>query len=203
MQLQKELKKRSIISFFCITFFASLFVLCLINISIVQIAKVHASSSTLSNKNLDHIKNPGVNEKKDLEVDMYPFYESESGKIIGQSVQSVSNNSPQIKQTIMENGIIKNVGNVTNVQTWVNTFKSPMVFFGVGKGIMSTGDGQIATWKGYDIGKSSNNSAITYHGITFFDTNSTGKMSFLKNLIGLHMTKVSGNKQSTKIWEWK
>ena len=92
----------------------------------------------------------------------------------------------------MENGIIKNVGNVTNVQTWVNTFKSPLVFFGVGKGIMSTGDGQIATWKGYDIGKSNNNSAITYHGITFFDTNSTGKLSFLKNLIGLHMTKVSG-----------
>ncbi len=138
-----------------------------------------------------------------MEINTNPFYESESGKIIGKSVQSVSNNSPQIKQTIMENGIIKNVGNVTNIQTWINTFKSPLVFFGVGKGVMSTSDGQIATWKEYDIGKSNNKSAVTYHGITFFDTNSTGKMSFLKIFIGLHVINVVGNKQFTKIWEWK
>lgn len=199
MQLQKELKKRSITSYFCIMLFA----LCLLDISIINTDRVQASSSALSKENSTNTKNTNNDEKKYLEINTNPFYESESGKIIDQSVQSVSNNSPQIKQTIMENGIIKNVGNVTNIQTWVNTFKSPLVFFGVGKGVMSTNDGQIAIWKGYDIGKSNNKNAVTYHGITFFDTNSTGKMSFLKNLIGLHVTKVVGNKQFTKIWEWK
>lgn len=202
MQLQKELKQSSITSFFCVIFFTSLFTLCLLDISILDIDKVHASSSRLSNENAANGKNIKDKEKNDLEINNNPFYESESGKIIGQSVQSVSNNSPQIKQTIMEDGIIKNIGNVTNVQTWVNTFKSPGIFFGTGKGVMTAEDGQIATWKGYDIGISNNKSTITYHGITFFDTNSTGKMSFLKNLIGLHMTKVVGNKQFTKIWEW-
>jgi hypothetical protein len=44
---------------------------------------------------------------------------------------------------------------------------------------------------------------ITYHDIIFFNTNSTGKLAFLKNLTGLHTSEGDGNKQTTKIWEWK
>ena len=28
-------------------------------------------------------------------------------------------------------------------------------------------------------------------------------LAFLKNLTGLHTSEVDGNKQTTKIWEWK
>ena len=62
---------------------------------------------------------------------------------------------PKIEQSIIENGALKGVGNVTNIETWTNTFKSPTIVYGVGQGIITTSDGQdMATWTGYDIGRS-------------------------------------------------
>jgi hypothetical protein len=61
----------------------------------------------------------------------------------------------------------------------------------------------MATWTGYGVGKSDINGVRTYHDIIFFNTNSTGKLAFLKNLTGLHTSEVDGNKQTSKIWEWK
>jgi hypothetical protein len=132
-----------------------------------------------------------------------PVCKSEVGKITGQRIVTTSNGIPQIEQSILEMGTIKGVGNVTNLQTWNDTFKSPGIFYGVGQGIMTSTDGQTANWIGYDIGRVNNNGVIIYHGITFFDTNSTGKLAFLKNLDGIHTTEVDCNNQTTKIWEWK
>jgi len=56
---------------------------------------------------------------------------------------------------------------------------------------------------GYDIGKAFSKGTIIYHGVTFFNANSTGKLSFLNNIEGLHVTEVNGSKQTTMIWEWK
>jgi hypothetical protein len=139
-----------------------------------------------------------------LAIEASPFYEAKVGKITGQRVVSSTNGgSPQIEQSIIENGTIKGVGNVTNLQTWTNTLRSPKIYYGIGQGIITTADGQdMATWTGYDIGRSNIGGVITYHGITFFNTNSTGKLAFLKNLEGLHITEVEGNKQVTRIWEW-
>ena len=134
-----------------------------------------------------------------------PFYESKDGKIIGQRIVSTGNGTtPQIEVSVIENGTIKGVGNVTNLGTWTNTFKSPRINYGVGQGVITTADGQdMATWTGYGVGKSNIKGVITYHDIILFNTNSTGKLAFLKNLIGLHTSEVDGNKQTVKIWEWK
>jgi len=69
------------------------------------------------------------------------------GKIIGQRIVSTANGTPQIEQSIVENGTIKGVGNVTNLQTWIDTFRSPRIY-GVGQGVITTADGQMATWGG-------------------------------------------------------
>ena len=134
-----------------------------------------------------------------------PFYESKDGKVIGQRIVSTGNGTtPQIEVSVIENGTIKGVGNVTNLGTWTNTFRSPRINYGFGQGVITTADGQdMATWTAYGVGKSNTNGVITYHDIIFFNTNSTGKLAFLKNLTGLHTSEVNGNKQTTKIWEWK
>jgi hypothetical protein len=134
-----------------------------------------------------------------------PFYESKIGKIIGQRIVSTGNGiTPQIEQSIIESGTIKGVGNVTSVGTWTNTFRSPRINYGVGQGVITTADGKdMATWTGYGVGKSDINGVRTYHDIIFFNTNSTGKLAFIKNLTGLHTSEVDGNKQTSKIWEWK
>lgn len=134
-----------------------------------------------------------------------PFYEAKVGKIVGQRIVSTGNGTtPEVEQSILENGTIKGVGNVTSLGTWTNTFRSPRINYGVGQGVITTADGQdMATWTAYDIGRSNIKGVIIYHGISFFNTNSTGKLAFLKNLEALHTTEVDGNKQTTKMWEWK
>jgi hypothetical protein len=85
-----------------------------------------------------------------------PFYESKVGKIIGQRIVSTGNGTtPQIEVSVIENGTIKGVGNVTSLGTWTNTFKSPRINYGFGQGVITTADGQdMATWTGYGVGKS-------------------------------------------------
>jgi hypothetical protein len=134
-----------------------------------------------------------------------PFYEANVGKIIGQRIVSTGDGTtPEVEQSILENGTIKGVGNVTSLGTWTNTFRSPGISYGVGQGVITTTDGRdMATWTAYDIGRSNTDGVIIYHGISFFNTNPTGKLAFLKNLEALHTTEVDGNKQTTKMWEWK
>jgi hypothetical protein len=132
-----------------------------------------------------------------------PFYESNVGKIIGQRIVSTANGTPQIEHSIVENGTLKGVGNVTNLETWISSLKSPNTYYGSGKGVITTADGQKATWSAYGIGRSKVNGGIIYHDVIFFNNNSTGKIAFLNNLEGLRSAEVNGNKQSTKTWEWK
>jgi hypothetical protein len=71
-----------------------------------------------------------------------PFYESKDGKVIGQRIVSTGNgNTPQIEVSVIENGTIKGVGNVTNLGTWTNTFRSPRINYGFGQGVITTADG--------------------------------------------------------------
>jgi len=138
-----------------------------------------------------------------LVVAQTPFYQAEFGKLIGQTVLNTGG-VPQIQESIIENGTMNGVGNVTNLETWVDTFKSPAIAYGVGQGILTTKDKQRATWIAHDIGRTNdNNGAIIYHGVMFFGSNSTGKLAFLNNLEGLYITEVNGSKQTTKMWEWK
>ena len=134
-----------------------------------------------------------------------PFYESKAGKIIGQRIVSTGNGTtPQIEVSVIENGTIKGVGNVTSLGTWTNTFRSPRINYGFGQGVITTADGQdMATWTAYGVGKSNIKGVITYHDIIFFNTNSTGKLAFLKNLEGLSIASDDGNKITQKIYEWK
>jgi hypothetical protein len=152
-----------------------------------------------------------INTTTSLGIAASPFYESNVGKLIGQRVVNTANGfTPQIgyEYTTIENGTIKGVGNVTMLQTWTNAApeasRSPRIIYGVGQGVITTADGQdMATWIGYGSGRSNINGTITFHGINFFNTNSTGKLAFLKNLEGLNISEVDGNKQTTKIYEWK
>jgi hypothetical protein len=178
-----------------ISFFAIVGLLCMTIIVVLPIGKAHAIASLPSS----------INTKTSLGIAASPFYESNVGKLIGQRVVSTANGiTPQIEYTSTENGTIKGVGNVTNLQTWTATISPLRINYGVGQGVITTADGQdMATWTGYGVGKFNINGTTTYHDIIFFNTNSTGKLAFLKNLEGLHISEVDGNKRTAKIYEWK
>jgi len=146
-----------------------------------------------------------INTSTNLGIAASPFYESNVSQLIGQRVVSSANGiTPQTEYTSKENGTIKGVGNVTILQTWTDTIRSPSLIYGVGQGVITTADGQdMATWIGYGNGRANINGTTTYHDIVFFNTNSSGKLAFLKNLEGLHISEVDGNKRTTKMYEWK
>ena len=181
-----------------ISFFAIVGLLSMTSIVVLPIGKAHAIKSLL-------VVPGSINTTTSLGIAASPFYESNVSKLIGQRVVSTANGiTPQIEYTNIENGTIKGVGNVTNLQTWTDTSRSPRIIYGVGQGIITTADGQdMATWIGYGIGRSNINGTITYHDIILFNTNSTGRLAFLKNIEGLHIAEADGNKRTTKIYEWK
>ena len=134
----------------------------------------------------------------------YPIYQTINSKLISERV--ISTNPLQIEQNIVENANLTNVGNVTNLQTWINTevFENGKGEFvgDIGKGMITTAAGEIATWEAHDTGKIKGKDII-FHGIIFFHTGSSGKLSFLNNITGLYVTQVKGDKQTTMIWQWK
>jgi hypothetical protein len=181
-----------------ISFFGIVGLLSMTSIVVLPIGKAHAITSL-------PVVPSSINTTTSLGIAASPFYESNVSKLIGQRVVSTANGiTPQIEYTNIENGIIKGVGNVTNLQTWTDTSRSPRIIYGVGQGVITTADGQdMATWIGYGIGRSNINGTTTYHDIILFNTNSTGRLAFLKNLEGLHIAEADGNKRTTKIYEWK
>ncbi len=181
-----------------ISFFAIVVLLSMTSIVVLPIGKAHAITSLPATPST-------IKTATSLGIAASPFYESNASKLIGQRVVSTANGiTPQIETTLIKNGTIKGVGNVTNLQTWTDTTRSPRIIYGVGQGVITTADGQdMATWIGYGIGRSNINGTITYHDIIFFNTNSTGKLAFLKNIEGLSIASQDGNKITQKIYEWK
>ena len=181
-----------------ISFFAIVGLLSMTSIVVLPIGKAHAITS------LPAVQS-SINTTTSLGIAASPFYESNVSKLIGQRVVSTANGiTPQIEYTNIETGTIKGVGNVTNLQTWTDTTRSPRIIYGVGQGVITTADGQdMATWIGYGLGRSNINGTITYHDVILFNTNSTGKLAFLKNIEGLHIAEADGNNRTTKIYEWK
>jgi len=59
-----------------------------------------------------------------------------------------------------EHGILKNVGNVTNDQTFLNTYLSDELLLGRGKGTIETVDGQNISWISSELGRLSGNNGF-------------------------------------------
>ncbi len=130
------------------------------------------------------------------------IYEAKEGKLIYQRMVNVIGN-PQIEESIITHGILTGIGNVTNIHTWTDIYKTHNTTFGEGKGVMISENGQMAPWIGYDLGQIQNNGTIIYKGIVFFNNNATGNMKFLNNVIGLKIATYEGNNQTTKIFQWQ
>jgi hypothetical protein len=141
-----------------------------------------------------------------------PFVE-QKGRITGQRVLGVSNNLARIETSFAANDTIN--GNITakDIGTYVtvprpnsggagsSTYK---VIYGEGQGMITTRDGDTATWTGQGIGQITPDGRIMFHGSVIFSTTSTGKLAFLNNMVGMfrHEADSLGN-ISTKVWGWK
>lgn len=137
-----------------------------------------------------------------------PIYKETSRQSTNSIVLTVENSGSLIKtqDSYTATGILKDIGNVTDKSTFITTYQSDRgnTSTSTGNGIITTKDGEIATYTGQDLGITDKNGTDTYHGIIIFQTDSDGKLAFLDNLIGLYEYKSwSDGKKSGIIWEWK
>ena len=97
-----------------------------------------------------------------------------------------------------EQGVLDNVGNVTNNQTFLNTYLSDEFLIGRGNGTIETADGQKITWTSSDLGRLMDDQWVFY-GIMHFNNTDSESLSLLNNSIGLSRS-TSGLNQPEYIW---
>ncbi len=92
----------------------------------------------------------------------------------------------------------------TEIGTYSTIYRPEGVLYGEGQGVITTKDGEIATWTGSGIGKFTGQGKIRFTGSLFYSTSSAGKLSFFNNLVGVFEYEIdeSGN-TSAKVWEWE
>jgi hypothetical protein len=132
-----------------------------------------------------------------------PFFEDRGSKATGTRV--ISTNPVQTEDSFVANVTIRGIGNATDTGTFITTHKPSGITTSEGQGIISTANGEIATYTAKDFGFTNEKGDTMYRGIQIFSTNSAGKMDFMDNLVGLYVYENNdeGDRISGKIWEWK
>jgi hypothetical protein len=124
-----------------------------------------------------------------------PFF-VEKGKITGQ--KEIGPNRTQI--TFTSNGTMNGNVEVTNTGEYVGVSKGNNLVFDQGQGVIKTKDGsETANHTFIEVGN-----GTAYQGASAFSTNSTGKLSFLNNILAIYKIEAdeSGNYTVTQ-WLWK
>jgi hypothetical protein len=88
------------------------------------------------------------------------------------------------EERFSEQGLLKDVGNVTNTETFMNTYLSDELLQGRGNGTLETPDGQSITWISSDLGRKVDGRWIFY-GIMLFNNTQSESLSLLNNTIGI------------------
>ena len=96
-----------------------------------------------------------------------------------------------------DQGFLKGVGNVTNNQTYIDTYLSDKLVQSTGNGTFETPDGQSIDWIYSGIGKPVDDRWVFY-GIRLFNNTQSESLSLLNHSIGLSKN-VPGN-ETDYIW---
>jgi hypothetical protein len=101
------------------------------------------------------------------------------------------------EERAVDQGFLKGVGNVTNNQTYTDTYLSDKLLQHIGNGTFETPDGQSIAWISSSIGRPVDGRWVFYEIILFNNTQSKS-LSLLNNSIGL-VKSIVGN-EPDYIW---
>jgi len=120
----------------------------------------------------------------------------EKGKVTGQ--KEIGPNRTQI--TFTSNGTMNGNIEVTNTGEYVSVSKGNNLVYDQGQAVIKTKDGsETANYTFIEVGN-----GTAYLGASAYNTNSTGKLSFLNNILVIYKIEAdaSGNFAGTH-WHWK
>ena len=112
-----------------------------------------------------------------------PVYQAYSGTFLG--TKNLSSVLPIISEDrVIEKAIVKNIGNVTNNMTFINTHLLDGTIQSAAKGVITSEDGQKISWISSDIGIINDHGEL-FHGIVQFDITNSSSFAFLNNATGI------------------
>jgi hypothetical protein len=112
-----------------------------------------------------------------------PIYQAYSGIFL--ETKNLSSGPPIISEDhAIEKAIMKNVGNVTNNMTFINTHLLDGTIQSAAKGVITAEDGQSISWISSDVGIINDQNEL-FHGIVQFDSTNSSSFSFLNNATGV------------------
>ena len=134
---------------------------------------------------------PSVNKQITLPLNVADsIYSSNTSNFLGS--KNISLTPHRIEEGhYSDQGFLKGVGNVTNNQTYIDTYLSDELIQGRGNGTFETPDGQSITWISSDIVRSVDDRWV-FHGIILFNNTQSESLSLLNNSIGL-IKSIAGN----------
>src|SRR3982750_2724003 len=92
---------------------------------------------------------------------------------------------PVTKESVLEQAVMRDIGNVTNNMTFINTHMPDKSIQAKGNGTIETRDGQTIDWISSDIGMI-NSKGFTFQGIILFNNTNSEKLSILNNTVGIY-----------------
>ena len=109
---------------------------------------------------------------------------------------------PMLEISVSARGSVRGT-QVNESLTYVARATSAGVLHGEGQGVIMAGDSEMAAYTGKGIGRFTA-SGVQWRGAMFYRTSSTGKLSFLNNVVGVFEADMdSEGNFSEKIWEWR
>jgi hypothetical protein len=102
--------------------------------------------------------------------------------------------------TFTANGTMNGNIEVTDTGEFLSVSKGNNLVYEQGQGVIKTKDGsETANYTFIDVGN-----ATDFQGASAYSTNSTGKLSFLNNILGIYKQEADekGNYEGTE-WHWK
>jgi hypothetical protein len=171
---------------------------------IAQQQTIDTTTTTTFPQTLEAIDSP-----QSLMIDNEPLYRATDGNITNIETVEASPSTVIQKVSFVEKALMRDIGNITNTGTFVENINDNGTQHGIGKGIITTENGDMISWNAYDIGLTvtgnGNDTAglnaeetATFRGIIFLQTNSEN-LSSMNNVAGLYVNDENGR----QIWEWR
>jgi hypothetical protein len=137
---------------------------------------------------------------KDLTVSIGELLLVLKGK--GEGMRLTNVDKPELEVSWSGNGTINGKIPIMDLGTAWSTLKDDGYMHTKGHGIIITLDNEVAKYTFSGIGKFDDNGKLKNLGSVNFDTNNTGVLAVLNNIVGVYADEIDQNGNSiTKIWK--
>lgn len=132
------------------------------------------------------------------------------GELLGEDIGQITNirvlppegGVPCVEVTFQADGTLLGI-HTHDLGTYTSTPRPDGTFFGQGQGILTTEDGQVASWVGQGVGKVVRPGAYSYRGAIYCSTASPALARLNECALLFEFDSDESGKTSSKTYEWK